>query len=305
MENVRRRVYELLIDPPEGDRLAKGVSLFILGLIAVNVIVSVAETEPDLARAYPRFFFYFEAFSVAVFTLEYVGRLWAATWNPEYQGAIRGRLKIASEPLTIIDLVAIAPFYLQVFIPGLDLRFVRALRLFRLFRIFKVGRYAESFTILVKVIRKRREELAVATVIVVIMVVLAASAMWLCEHQAQPEEFRNVPRAMWWAIITITTIGYGDVTPETTAGQIVGGLVAYLGICIFALPVAILGGAFLEEVQERRERASQEPEAPEPQGEKGGAPRSECSHTVCPHCGKPIRVELAGSGSERGAGETT
>lgn len=291
MKKFKRRVYEILVEQPEGDKVANAVTIGILVLIGFNVIISVAETEPTLSAAYPNFFFYFELFSVVVFTIEYVGRLWACTLSDDYKGIVRGRLKAATEPMAIIDFAAIAPFYLQVFVPGLDLRFVRALRLFRLFRVFKVGRYAESFVVLASVIKTRREELAISTVIVLIMVTLSASAMWLCEHEAQPDNFRSVPQAMWWAIITVTTIGYGDVTPITTAGRIVGGVVAYLGICIFALPVGILGGAFIEEMGRQKElkeaakAASGDDEGEESQGETPGM--------CCPHCGERLDVHLS------------
>lgn len=294
MKRFKQRLYEILVEQPEGDRVASAVTLGILVLIGTNVVISVAETEPELAAAFPNFFFYFELFSVIVFTLEYVGRLWACTLSDDYQGVIRGRLKAASEPMSIVDFVAIAPFYLQVFVPGLDLRFVRALRLFRLFRVFKVGRYAESFVVLVSVIKSRREELVISTVIVLIMVTLAASAMWLCEHEAQPDNFRSVPQAMWWAIITVTTIGYGDVTPLTTAGRIVGGVVAFLGICIFALPVGILGGAFIEEME--RQKTLKEAQKLAEEGDVEGAAESDSlngtTESRCPHCGERLDIHV-------------
>lgn len=307
MAGLKRRVYEILVEPPEGDRLANGVSLGILALIAANVIVSVAETEPELAAAWPRFFYWFEVFSVAVFTVEYVGRLWSCTADDRYAGAIAGRFRIAREPMSIIDLLAIAPFYVQALVPGLDLRFVRALRLFRLFRVFKVGRYAESFVMIAKVFKDKREELAISVVIVLIAVILASSVMWLCENEAQPEAFRSVPSGMWWAIITITTIGYGDVSPVTGAGKVVGGIIAFLGVCIFALPVGILGSAFLDEVQrlraekERRraERAAERREADrlEAQESEGGAPPAPGSLT-CPHCGGSLSMTVAAGDRE-------
>jgi voltage-gated potassium channel len=299
MNRYKERLYEILIEQPAGDRVASGVTIGILLLIAFNVIVSVAETEPSVSAEYPRFFFYFELFSVVVFTAEYLGRLWACTAGDDYNGPIRGRLKAASEPMAIIDFLAITPFYLQILVPGLDLRFVRALRLFRLFRVFKVGRYAESFLVLISVIKTRKEELAISTVIVLIMVVLSASAMWLCEHEAQPDNFRSVPQAMWWAIITITTIGYGDVTPVTTAGRIVGGIVAYLGICIFALPVGILGGAFIEEMGRQRDlklaaKAAKESEERQESMEEHCSTGHESGAVVCcPHCGKGIGIQIS------------
>ncbi len=284
---IKQRVFEILVEPPEGDKVATAISFSILVLIALNVIVCVVETHPELAPAFPNFFYYFEMLSVAIFTVEYIARLWAITIDEKYQGALRGRLKAAREPMAIVDLLAIAPFFLQILLPGLDLRFVRALRLFRIFRVFKVGRYAQSFGVLVRVVKSRREELLVATVIVIIAVVLSASIMYLCEHEAQPDDFRSVPHAMWWAIITITTIGYGDVAPITPIGRIFGGIVGYMGICIFALPVGILGGAFIEEMERQRlekltVRKSEGVTETRPPG-----PRIHC-----PHCGEGICFDL-------------
>jgi voltage-gated potassium channel len=243
---LQRRAHDFLFEAPEGDRAASVFQTFIMALIAVNVCTSILETEETVRQLAPALFVWVENLSVAVFTLEYLGRLWCCTVNERYAHPVWGRLRAATEVMAIIDLLAIAPFYLQAVIPNLDLRFVRALRLFRLFRIFKLGRWSSSFQTIVHVVKSRYEELAISMLIVAIATVLSGSVMWMIEAEAQPEHFRSIPAGIWWAIISITTIGYGDVAPITPLGKAVGGVIAVLGICIFALPVGVLGAGFVE-----------------------------------------------------------
>jgi len=150
----------------------------------------------------------------------------------------------------LIDLLAILPFYLPMIIP-LDLRFIRAIRLLRLFRIFKIGRYSKSLNVLKDVIRNKKEELVLIIFVVLIMLVIFSSLMYFVERDVQPEAFASIPHAMWWAIITLTTVGYGDVYPITVLGKILGAMIAFLGIGMFALPAGILGSGLIEAIQKR------------------------------------------------------
>jgi voltage-gated potassium channel len=206
---------------------------------------------------------------VVVYSVEYVLRLWSCTSDPATAHPLRGRLAVAGRPMQIVDLLAILPFYLQLLIPGLDLRFVRALRLFRIFRVFRAGRLAEAVVILAAVVRNRKNELLASFLVIVIIVVLAGNLMYLLEHHAQSDAFSSVPAAMWWAVITVTTIGYGDLFPITALGRLVGSMLALVGIVMLALPVGVLGSGFLEEIERRRKAAA---------GAAGD---------VCPHCGRP------------------
>ena len=187
-------------------------------LIAGNVLSSIIETEPTIRDPVPWLFTTIEGVSVTVFTAEYLGRIWCCTIDDRYRHPLWGRLKAMAEPMAVVDFLAIAPFFLQAVIPNLDLRFVRALRLFRLFRIFKLGRWSTSFQTIQHVVRSRAEELAISMLIVAVATVLSGSVMWMIEAEAQPEKFRSIPAGIWWAVITITTIGYGDVTPITPLG---------------------------------------------------------------------------------------
>lgn len=273
MESAQCRVYQILTDPAEDDRVGNAFSNFIFALIFVNVLATVLETVQSLGRPYAHVFHAIEVFSVVVFSVEYVLRLWSCTSHPDFRHPIRGRLAVASKPMPVVDLLAILPFYLQVLIPGLDLRFVRALRLFRIFRVFRAGKLAEAIRILSAVVRNRREELLASFVVILIVVVLAANVMYLLEHRAQPKNFASVPAAMWWAIVTVTTIGYGDVVPITPFGRILGAVMALMGIVMLAMPVGIMGSGFLEEIEKRR-------------GEKKLANPGPDPPPLCPHCGK-------------------
>lgn len=153
-------------------------------------------------------------------------------------------------PLAMIDLFAILPFYLPMIIP-LDLRFIRAVRLFRLFRLFKIGRYSKALSLLKKVLKDKKEELILIIFVVFLLLIIFSSLMYFIEKEAQPEAFSSIPEAMWWGIITLTTVGYGDVYPITPLGKILGALIAFLGIGMFALPAGILGSGLVEVVRKK------------------------------------------------------
>jgi voltage-gated potassium channel len=141
--------------------------------------------------------------------------------------------------------VAIVPFFIAT---GLDLRFMRLARTFRVFRVLKFARYSQALALIARVLRRRREELIVALGVILLLVVAASSLMYFAEHEAQPAAFSSIPQTMWWAVMTITTVGYGDVYPVTHVGRLLASMIALLGIGSFALPTSILGAGFLEEV---------------------------------------------------------
>ena len=247
------------------------MNLFIVLLILLNVLAVVLETVEPVGAAYAGFFHRFDQFSVAFFTLEYALRLWSVTVRPRFAHPVTGRLRYAATPMAVVDLVAILPFYLPAL--GLDLRVVRSLRLLRVFRLLKLTRYSRSLQTLAAVLRDKKDDLAVVLYVLVILLVLVSSLMYYAEHEAQPNAFSSIPATMWWGVVTLTTVGYGDVFPVTPVGKVLGALTAILGIGMFALPAGLLATGLIEELH--RQRGADRARA------GGGAAR-------CPHCGKAI-----------------
>ena len=271
---MRYRIHEILTNPRPHDRVGRAINSGLLLLIAANVSASVLQTDPWFARTYADFLVWFERVSIAIFTVEYLARLWSAGSHPRHAGLVGG-LRFALGPMMVIDLLALAPFYVELLWPGmLDLRFLRVLRLLRIFRLFRVGRVASAFTLLTRVIRHKRYELAVTMALVLVAMLLAAGAIYAVEHDEPDSAFTSIPRAMWWSIVTITTVGYGDMYPTTALGQLIGGVVAFIGICALALPVGLLSSGFVDELNKRT--ASDDEAAP---GERRAA---------CPHCGRAV-----------------
>lgn len=254
---LKSKVYQLIAsDPEKGGVTSRYFDVCLMALIIANVFVVILESVEGYYLPYVYFFYAFDVFSVAVFTVEYILRLWTCTENAEYQGPIRGRIKYAATPLALIDLLAIVPFFLPLLIP-VDLRFVRAIRLVRIFRLLKLGRYSYALNLLKRAFSKEKEVLAVACFVLVILLILASSLMFYLEHDAQPEVFASIPHTMWWAIATLTTVGYGDVYPITSLGKILGSFIAVLGIGMFAIPTGVLATAFIEEVQSKNAEKDQ------------------------------------------------
>ncbi len=264
---VRKRTWEILDVAKQGDRASRAFDIFILSLIALNVVALVLETvRPVYARA-PRLFDGFEVFSVVAFTVEYVLRIWSCTVLERFASPVRGRLRFAVTPMALVDLFAILPFYLPFL--GVDLRFVRAVRLTRLLRVMKLTRYSEALRAFGRVFKAKKEELLVAAFVMFLLLLFAASLMYFAENDAQPEHFSSIPAAMWWGVATLTTVGYGDVCPVTTLGKVIAAIVSVLGIAMFALPTGILGAGFVEELRARSRLARK-----------------------CPHCGKHLDAGL-------------
>jgi voltage-gated potassium channel len=255
---MRRRIYEILTTPASDDGVGRFVSIALLLLIAANVAASILETDARIAQHAPTFFEWFERISVGVFTIEYVLRIWSCTSDPRFRGAISGRIRMAATPMAVIDVIAIAPFYFELLFPGtLDLRFLRVLRLLRIFRLLRHSRIANAFATMIRVLQHKRGELAVSLAIVVVAMLVSAGAIYVAERNEPGTQFTSIPRAMWWAVETITTIGYGDMIPATAIGRMIGGFVAFVGICAVALPVGLVSAGFIEELNRRRTQVTE------------------------------------------------
>ncbi len=263
-QRFKRRVFEIIEVASPGDQPSRIFDIFIMTLISLNVAAAILETVESISTQHARFFRNFEIFSVAIFTAEYLLRIWSCTVDARFMNPILGRIRFALTPLLIVDLVAILPFYIPMIIP-FDLRFLRALRLIRILRMLKMGRYSESLKVFARVLKLKKEELVIAVFITLILLIISSSLMYFVENQAQPESFSSIPEAMWWGVATLTTVGYGDVYPVTPVGRFLGAIIAILGIGMFALPAGILASGFVEELQKKRTRPMR-----------------------CPHCGKNI-----------------
>ena len=321
----RRQIYEIL-DPGRSDStLGRTVDIALMTLISLNVIAVILESVPAYDAAYGQFFFAFEVLSVGLFTAEYLCRVWSVVDHEDeslgYRSPFTGRLRYMLTPMAIIDLLAIIPFYLTIFFQ-VDLRFLRVLRLFR---IFKLTRYSSSMTLLLSVLKEEAKPIAASMFVLFLLVIIAASMTYLAEHTAQPDKFGTIPAAMWWAIITMTTVGYGDVIPVTVIGKFLAACIGIIGMGMVALPAGLLASGFNSALHRRRreyEEAVEEALAngvlshseieqlEETQVELGithedamelletGIRRSGAAVYACPHCNKPLYHQTAGLESE-------
>lgn len=262
-QKFKKRIFEILETATADDQLSKIFDIFIITLISLNTIAVILETVKSFSSQHMVFFRNFEIFSVGIFTIEYILRIWSCTVIPRFKNSFLGRIRFALTPLLLVDLLAILPFYLPMIIP-FDLRFLRTLRLLRIFRMLKIGRYSESLRMFGNIFKAKKEELAITIFVILILLVISSSLMYYVENNVQPQVFSSIPETMWWAVITLTTVGYGDIYPITPVGKFLGAIIAILGIGIFALPAGILASGFIEEIQKNKQKR------------------------VCPHCGKSI-----------------
>jgi voltage-gated potassium channel len=250
-------VWRLLEPSSRGTFLERAVHGLLMGLILLNVVAVVLESIPAYAARFNTIFRWFEYVSISVFGVEYVARLWSCTVDARYARPFLGRLRYALTPMAVVDLVAILPTFLM-FVPA-DLRVIRVFRLLRLARLAKFGRYSDAAIVLVRVLRAKREELTLTLSLVVLLGVVFATLIYFAESSAQPDKFPDIPHALWWAFVTITTVGYGDVVPVTPIGKVIGVATAILGILMIALPTGVLGAAFVEELNRRSKKESRCP----------------------------------------------
>jgi voltage-gated potassium channel len=249
--NVRWRayLYDLLEETEHTSAIENTIKLLLVAVIVTTVAAVALETLPSVNERYARLFTAIEIGAMSLFTFEYLLRWWIAP-EREATGAAepwRSRLHYAVSPYGLIDLLAILPFYIDLFVPGNP----DWLRVLRLLRLLKMARYAPGLSLFVAVIRNESRPLLAAFLVMAVLLVGESGVMFILEREAQPKAFASVPHTMWWAIVTMATVGYGDVVPLTPLGKLFGGIVMIVGIAMFAVPAGILATGFAAEIRKR------------------------------------------------------
>ena len=266
MYHTTKKKVHILLHPELGEtKWDKILNGFIITLIILNVIAVILETVRSLHETYFVFFHYFDMISVIIFSVEYLLRLWSCTHDPRYQHPVYGRIKYIFSTDALIDLIAIFPFYIHIMM-GLDLRVLRILRLLRFLRIFRLTAYMKSAKMVKNVFVSRANELKLSLVLIIGLIIIASCLMYFAEHNAQPNVFTSIPATLWWAVVTVTSVGYGDMVPVTLLGKTLTGIITLSGLALFALPAGIITAGFLEEIRKIKDKRVHK----------------------CPHCGNVI-----------------
>lgn len=250
-KQLKTIIYEILEVSDSSNLYSLADDILITFLIVLNIAAFIASTSSSFSIEYKHIFEYIEIVSSLVFSIEYVLRIWVCTVDRQYSHPIWGRIKYAITPLSTIDLISVLPFYVLLFFPNIS--YVNSISLFRLLRLIKMSRYSESVRTLGIVLHAKKEELIATAFAVFIILIFGASIMYFVESSANPKAFGSIPDAMWWGVVTLTTVGYGDIYPITPLGRFLGAILAFLGIGIFALPAGIIASGFSEEVLKRKQ----------------------------------------------------
>ena len=256
--SFRNACYHILAPASEAHDYKKSSKLFdmlLIVLIIVNVGAMMLETVPGIPAILKHELHVIEVVSVLIFTIEYVLRVYSCASGPNRPASQattpwQKRWAYIKSPMALVDLMAILPFYLSIFV-AFDLRI---LRVFRVLRILKIGRYSRSMQTLITVLRNESHSLIAAISVLLLFTVIAATCIYYIEHTAQPNVFSSIPASLWWALVTLTTVGYGDAVPVTALGKVFGGLITIMGICFYALPAGILSSSYTTQMQLKRDR---------------------------------------------------
>ena len=240
---IQNRVCELLARGTTKDLPSLVVDMFLFILILLNVTAVCLESVNFIREKYLSIFYYFEIISVIIFSIEYILRVWSAPSlkTKQLKTPAKKRLNYIFSFTGIIDLVAILPSILPIFFGGLDLRWLRVLRLLRL---LKISNYSSALEDFFAAIKEEWQSFSAALYLILIALFLSSSLMYIAEHEAQPDTFSSIPETMWWGLITLTTVGYGDVSPVTPLGKIIGAFTAIMGVCTVALLTGIVATSF-------------------------------------------------------------
>ena len=255
MSTVRTRLYQSL-DPEAWPKPGLSpLNRVITAIVLFSIGTAVFQSEPVVRNIFPKGFELLNLIFAVLFTVEYFLRLWATGENPKYAGVL-GLLKYAATPASLIDLIATVALWSDVFYQteGIYAVLLRLVRVLRLMRLARKSKWAISFKLLAQAIAERRRELALSFGFAGAILLVAATLLFVVEGTAQPDAFGSIPRSLWWAIATLTTIGYGDVYPITVLGKICASIVAITSIAIIAMPTGIMAAAFSDVFSEFKKR---------------------------------------------------
>ena len=262
---LKQKIYHLVEKGSHGSVINLIFDYFIIILIIFNVAAIALDTLVGLPAQLYRLLKIFEIISIGVFTVEFLLRLYVSDLTHPSGTRITSIGKFLISPFGLIDLLAIIPFYIP-FLIKVDLRFLRILRLVRFFRVLKISRYNSTLKLIGDVLREKSGEIGMTFFIALLMLLISGFVMFSVENPAQPDKFPNVFASLWWAVATLTTVGYGDIYPITIAGKIISGIVSIIGIGLIALPTGIISAGFVEKINHNK---------------------TEKKH-ICPHCGGKI-----------------
>jgi voltage-gated potassium channel len=257
--NPKKQLYTIFENPRKHK-----YGLLIQALIFFNIFISIVimflQTEKDLAE-YFHIFNTVNIINVSIFTIEYILRIYSVGFNPRIK-----RINYMLRPMMLIDLIAILPFYLSIF--NMDFGFLRALRVIRIFKLFRLAKFAEFDTLLISIVKDKKEEFIFIVITLLVIVITITPLVYYFEKDAQPEVFTSMGTTMWWAIITFTTVGYGDMYPVTLMGRILTTFVSFLGIAFYAIPGSIFTSALLDKINEKKKRKLEQKEREKIEKEK-------------------------------------
>ena len=248
---TRARMLEILNRGRQGDRVSRNVDFFLATLIFTNVIAICLESVDSIGTPYAAQFLVFEWFSVSIFSVEYIARLWASAERTDSKRdtAFGRRMEYVFSFSGLIDLIAILPSFISLLVGSPDLRWIRVVRMVRL---LKLSNYNTALEDLGSAIYQERRSFLASLYLFTIALFAASAMMYIAENAAQPEEFASIPETMWWALITLTTVGYGDVSPVTALGKMIGAVTALMGVCTVALLTGIIANAFAGQMAQRK-----------------------------------------------------
>lgn len=265
----RRRVFVHLEPSAWASGSLSPANRFLTVAIVLSVLIAILDSEPLIHQRWGALLGWTETVLGVVFIAEYLLRAWTCVESKAYGDGWAGRLRYLRSPIALIDLLALAPLLLNFV--GNEAYIFRLFRMLRILRMARLGRFSSSLRLLTEAINSRRYELGMSLVLTGFLLLLTSTVLYVVEGGTQPEAFGSIPRTMWWAIVTLTTVGYGDAYPVTVIGRICAGLTAVAGIGVIAMPTGILASAFSDTLQRHRhEHVHSEPPVPPP---AGGAPR--------------------------------